>query len=49
MKRNFVLAIVLVLSSPAASAGATEEGPPGNLFGRERVNLSGGWREIFVD
>ncbi len=49
VKRIFVLAIALVLRSPAASAGATEEGPPGNLFGRERVNLSGDWREIFVD
>jgi beta-glucuronidase len=46
MKRTLLLTVALVLSSAAVQAGTEADEPLGNLFGRERVNLSGEWRYI---
>ena len=46
MKRTLLLTLALVLVTAAASAGTGEGDTLGNLFGRERTNLSGTWRYI---
>jgi beta-glucuronidase len=46
MKRFHLLTVGLVLSSAAAFAGTGVDESLGNLFGRERINLSGEWRYI---
>ena len=46
MKRAHLLAIGFVFCSAAGFAGTAAEEPLGNLFGRERTNLSGEWRYI---
>jgi beta-glucuronidase len=42
MKQSFLVAVAILVISAPASAGET----PGNLFGRERIDLSGEWRYI---
>jgi beta-glucuronidase len=46
MKRNLLLTVALFLSSVAVTTGTSAEETLGNLFGRERTNLSGEWRYI---
>jgi beta-glucuronidase len=46
VKRSVFLIVAFVLSSATAVAGTEPDEAPGNLFGRERVELSGDWRYI---
>ena len=46
MERSVLVATVLILFAAAAAAGPSADDTLGNLFGRERTNLSGEWRYI---
>ena len=46
MTRTFLLAAVIVSGSFASFAGPGMDEPLGNLFGRQRIDLSGEWRYI---
>jgi beta-glucuronidase len=46
MKRLLLLTVALFLSSVAVTTRTSAEEPLGNLFGRQRTNLSGEWRYI---
>jgi beta-glucuronidase len=46
MKRHQLLAVALVFASSSISAGTGENASLGNLFGRQRTDLSGEWRYI---